>query len=265
MNAQSAEMTAALSGAPVEMIVNPLWQTGLTVSQFSIAAIVTVLVAWRSAPDTRWINLLLLAAGAMSFLLEALADTMLLIWHPVVGQWTIFSAFGHSVPVWVCGVFWWAFGAQAVWMLSLLRRGATVSQLWRLYGLFAFTDLLFEMPPLWFDVYRYYGDQPLVWGSWIPLPMYLPFGNALLPILAALAAYGIERSPELARHRWTVLPLALTAMFAGLVVYGWPVALTLNSDSSTEIRWLGGLASIGLSLLAMQVIASRFGRRSAPA
>lgn len=253
---------AALTGAPIDMPVDALWQTGLTVSQFGIAAVVTVWVYVRSTQETRWVNLLLLAAGASSFLMEALADTMLLIWHPIVGQWTIFSAFGHSVPVWVCGVFWWAFGAQAVWMLTLLRRGASVSELWRLYFLFAFTDLLFEMPPLWFDVYTYYGDQPLVWMPWIPLPMYLPFGNALVPIFAALAAYGIERSPELARHRWTVLPLALTAMFAGLVVYGWPVALTLNSDASTTVRWLGGLVSIGLSLLAMQVIASCFGTRS---
>lgn len=249
---------AALTGAPIDLAVNPLWQAGLTVSQFTIAAIVTVLVYRRSSAETRWVNLLLLAAGGLSFLLEAMADTLLLIWHPVIGQWTIFSAFGHSVPVWVAGVFYWAFGGQAVWMLNLLRRGATAAELWRVYWIFAFTDLLFEMPPLWFDVYRYYGEQPLVIPPWIPLPMYLPFGNALVPIFAAIAALGVERSAALQAHRWTVLPLALTAMFAAISVYGWPVALTLNSESGTALRWLGGLASIGLSLLTMQLVAGSF-------
>lgn len=252
---------AALTGAPVEMVVQPLWQTGLTVSQFGIALAITAWIALRSEPGHRATNLFLLAAGAGSFLLEALADAMLLIWHPVHGQWTIFSAFGHHVPVWVSGVFWWAFGGQAVWMLALLRRGASAAELWKLYAFFAFTDLLFEMPPLWFDVYRYYGEQPLVWLPWIPLPMYLPFGNALVPVFAALVAWWVERS---AWPRWTVAPLALTAMFAAITVYGWPVALTLNSEAGTALRWGGGLASIALSLLVMQIVARQAGRARAP-
>lgn len=250
---------AALTGAPVEMAVQPLWQAGLTYSQFGIALLVTAMIWVRSAPAHRGVHLMLLAAGACSFLLEALADAMLLIWHPVIGQWTLFSAFGHHVPVWVSGVFWWAFGGQAVWMLMLLRRGASRAELWKLYAFFAFTDLLFEMPPLWFDVYRYYGEQPLVWLPWIPLPMYLPFGNALVPVFAALAAWGVERTFVSKAARLAVLPLALTAMFAALVLYGWPVALTLNGDAGTALRWLGGIASIGISLLTMHVIATAFG------
>lgn len=248
---------AALTGAPVAMLVQPLWQTALTVSQFAIALVVTIFIWLRSAPAHRAAHLWLLMAGAASFLLEALADAMLLIWHPVHGQWTIFSAFGHHVPVWVSGVFWWAFGGQAVWMLILLRRGATSRELWKLYAFFAFTDLLFEMPPLWFDVYRYYGEQPLVWPPFIPLPLYLPFGNALVPVFAALAALWAERSDL---PRITIAPLALTAMFAAIAVYGWPVALTLNGEAGTLLRWSGGIASIIISLLAMQLVARQAGR-----
>lgn len=251
---------AALAGAPVGLHASDGWQLGLTLSQFAIALVVTEWVYRRSSRETRWVNLLLLTAGGLSFLLEPLADALLNIWHPALGQWTLITAFGHSVPVWVCGVFYWAFGGQAVWMLSALRRGATSVELWRLYWIFAFTDLLFEMPPLWFHVYSYYGSQPLVWNPWLPLPLYLPFGNALVPVLAAIAARAVERVTVRPTQRWAVPPLALTAMFAGLVVYGWPVALTLNSASTALERWLGGVVSIGLSLLAMRVIAANLGR-----
>jgi hypothetical protein len=238
----------ALQGAPVDMVVDPQLQLSLTVSQLVIAAIITVFVIRRSSRETLPVNLLVLVAGASAALLESLADAMLLIWHPVVGQWTLYSAYGHSVPVWVPIVFYWAFGAQALWMLSSLRRGASTAELWKLYWIFAFTDLLFEAPPLWMNMYAYYGDQPLAWKPFIPLPMYLPFGNAIVPIAVAIAVYLAEGNLELRSRPWLVVPLGLTAMFAALTWYSWPVSITLNSDVPTSVRWLAGLVSIGVSL-----------------
>lgn len=242
------------------MPVNLALQTTLTYSQFAIAAIVTVIVLVRSSRETRWVNLFALLAGTFTYFVESFADAMLLIWHPTPGQWNAFSAFGHYVPVWVMPVLYWSFGGQAVWMLAWLRRGVARGTLWKLYGFFAFTDLLFELPPLWRNVYVYYGDQPLVWPPLLALPMYLPFGNAMVPVGVAVAALLAERHLEARRMPWVVLPLCATAIFCGITLYGWPVALTLNSNAPHWLREVGGIVSIGISLLFMQLVANIFGK-----
>lgn len=253
----------ALAGAPVEMPVNLGFQTSLTVSQIAIAILVTIIVVWRSGTETRGVNLFLLIAGGCSVIVESFADALLLIWHPTPGQWTAFTAFGHHVPVWVAPVFYWSFGGQAVWMLAWLRRGSPRATLWKLYWFFAFTDLLFELPPLWTNVYVYYGDQPLTWPPVLALPMYLPFGNAMVPVAAAVVALVAERHLNAAKRPWLILPLALTAIFCSITQYGWPVAVTLNADLPHWVREAGGVVSIGLSLLFMRLVANVFGREDA--
>ena len=194
-------------------------------------------------------------------MLEAMADAMLLIWHPTDGQWNLFHAFGHYVPIWVAAVFYWSFGGQAVWFLHDLRAGVTRAKLWKLYWFFAFTDLLFEMPPLWFDVYVYYGTQPLAWPPILALPLYLPFGNALVPVAAAIAALMAERHLDARKQPWLIVPIALTAMFCAITIYGWPVAETLNSDAPVWLIHAGGLLSIAISLLFMRIVANAFGKK----
>ena len=251
----------ALEGAPVDMAVNLGFQTQLLISQSIVAIIVTYFVARRSSTETRWVNLMLLVAGGCSILCESMADSLLLIWHPTPGQWNAYHAFGHYVPVWVALVFYWSFGGQAIWLLHDLRAGVTRKKLWQLYWFFAFTDLLFELPPLWMNVYVYYGTQPLVWPPILALPMYLPFGNAMVPVAAAVATLMAERHLKAQQQPWLIVPLALTAMFCGIVMYGWPVALTLNGDAPMWLIHSGGLLSIAISLLFMRVVANAYGRK----
>ena len=250
----------AIGGAPVDMPVNLAFQTQLTVSQLVIAVVVTILVAKRSSRETLGVNLFLLIAGGASILCEAYADAMLLIWHPTPGQWTAYQAFGHSVPIWVALVFYWSFGGQAVWILHDLRTGVTKARLWKLYWFFAFTDLLFELPPLWFDVYVYYGPQPLTWPPVLALPMYLPFGNAMVPVAAAVAALMAERHLNARSQPWLILPIALTAMFCAITMYGWAVGETLNSDAPMWMIHSAGVLSIVTSLLFMRIVVNAFGR-----
>jgi hypothetical protein len=250
----------AIEGAPIDMAVNLPFQTQLTISQLVIALIVTVAVAMRSSRETRGVNLFLLIAGGCSILCEAYADAMLLIWHPTPGQWNAYHAFGHYVPVWVALVFYWSFGGQAVWILHDLRVGVSKAKLWKLYWFFAFTDLLFELPPLWMNVYVYYGSQPLTWPPILALPMYLPFGNAMVPVAAAVAALMAERHLNAGKQPWLILPVALTAMFCAITMYGWAVGETLNSDAPMWLIQAGGLLSIAISLLFMKIVANAFGK-----
>lgn len=252
----------ALEGAPVDMPVNLSFQTNLTISQFIIAFIVTVIVAKRSSNETRAVNLFLLAAAGCCFLLEAFADALLLIWHPTPGQWNIFHAYGHYVPIWVLPTLYWAYGAQAAWFLHDLRIGVTRVKLWKLFWFFAFTDVLFELPPLWFNVYTYYGPQPLAWPPALALPMYFPFGNAVVTVAAAVATLMAERHLDARRWPCLILPIALTAIFCATAMYGWPVSLTLNSDAPARAIQASGLLSIAISLLFMWMVANAFGAQS---
>jgi hypothetical protein len=253
--------SAALAGAPVGMVVDPHEQLALVVSQIAIAVLVIGIVIWRSSRTTVGVNLAVILAAGLAVTLESLADAMLLIWHPAIGQWTVLSAYGHHVPVWVSPCFMWAFGGQSVWFLAALRRKASTLQLWKLYAIFALTDFIFETPSILTHGVIYYGDQPLAFPL-LPLPLYLPFGNALTTVMAAVMAFVAEKHLDAARLPWIVVPLALTAMTATLAAYSWPVSITLNSEVSTLVRWLAGLFSIGLSLTLFLVIVRVFGRDS---
>ena len=250
-------------GAPVDMPVNLVFQDKLIVSQFIIAAIVTIIVAIRSSKETRGVNLFLLVGASGCFLLEAFADNLLMIWHPTPGQKSIFHAYGHSVPVWVMPTLYWSFGGQAVWMLAWMRRGVSRTTLWKLYWFFAFTDLLFELPPLWRDVYVYYGNQPLAWPPVLALPMYFPFGNAVVTVAAASAALLAERFIDARKQPWLVAPIVLSAIFCSTAMYGWPVSLALYSDAPTWLTQASGLLSVAISLLFMRIVANALGKKEA--
>lgn len=251
---------SAIEGVPLDMPVNLALQTTLTISQFIIAAVVTVIVAMLSSKETRGVNLFLLVGASGCFLLEAFADNLLMIWHPTPGQWSIFHAYGHYVPVWVMPTLYWAFGGQAVWALAWMRRGVPRATLWKLYCFFVFTDLLFELPPLWQDVYVYYGDQPLAWPPVLALPMYFPFGNAIVTVAAAAAALLAERFIDARKQPWLIAPIVLTAIFCGTAIYAWPVSLTLYSDAPAWVSQASGLLSVAISLLFMRIVVNAFGK-----
>jgi hypothetical protein len=69
-----------------------------------------------------------------------------------------------------------------------------------------------------------------------------------------------ERHLDARRQPWLVVPLALTAMFCGIAMYGWPVAETLNSDAPVWLIHAGGLLSIAISLLFMRIVVNAYGK-----
>jgi len=239
---------------PVDMPVPLHEQTQITITMAVLCLITVAVTIWLSPRQTRMVNLMVIVAGAAGVLLEPIADTLLHIWHPVIGQWTAITTFGHSVPVWVPLAFGFNFGGQGVLMLTAMRRRARPRVIWLLCLGFAITDLMTELPGLFQHMFIYYGTQPLTWYPWMPQPLYLPVANTLITIGAAAGAYMGERFLAARRRPWVVPPLSLCCMMSGLLWYGWPVAITLNGDFSTGVRWASGFVSIGVSLLGIWLL-----------
>src|ERR1700749_433941 len=106
----------------------------------------------------------LLAGGAISSLKEPIDDVLGLVWHPVVGQWTVLDTFSR-VPLWGLGIYIVFFGGMPYLILPSLHRGMTRRQLWGWVGVLAVVDVAVELPVLASGIYSYYGAAPLQIGG----------------------------------------------------------------------------------------------------
>jgi hypothetical protein len=195
------------------------------------------------------IPLILVAGGAITYGYEPLVDNLGKCWLPEHHQWTLFTTFGRSMPVYGVFVYSAFFGGFAILSWAHLKGGGAPSGLWRKFALAMFINaFLFESPAIWADFYTYYGNQPFnPWG----FPLWWPFVNCAGPIALGALLYALDAYGGIAR-RW----LYATA-FIGQPVFngfsnggaGLPTWAALNSDVSTFVVWVAGTVTILLGCL----------------
>jgi hypothetical protein len=243
-------------GAPVHMVMSSGAQWLFTVMHFAIAIAVTVWLWRRWEREEARLATLILIGGGLSVLAEPFFDRLGLIWHAEVGQWTLVTMFGHSVPLWMLPVYYWFVGGQTLYVLSRLRRGATARDMWRLYAFFCAMDAVLELPILYAGgVYTYFGHQPFFNAGWFPLPGWYILLNGVLP-MAAAAAVLLLGSLDDRRYTYAIpiaIPMAIFAVYAS---FAWPVWAALNAKVSTFVTYLAGTATIALALFVRQVLAN---------
>ena len=242
-------------GAPVQMVMSSTAQWVFTVLHVVIAVGVTAWLWRRWERDDARVALLILIGGGLSVLAEPFFDRLGFIWHAHVGQWTLVTMFGHSVPLWMLPVYYWFVGGQTIYVLQRLRRGATVSDMWRLYAFFCVMDAVLELPILYAGgVYEYFGQQPFFNADWFPLPGWYMLLNGVLP-MAAAAGVLLLGSLKDRRYMYTiplVIPMCIFAVYAS---FAWPVWAALNANVSQAVTYLAGTATILLALFVRQLLA----------
>jgi hypothetical protein len=249
------------------MVMDPTMQWIFTVLHVVVAVAVTgwILLRWGRARSR--LGLLVLLGGGLSVLAEPFFDRLGFIWHARVGQWTLVTLFGHSVPLWMLPVYYWFIGGQTLFVLHKIRAGWSANRLFTLYAGICAMDAVLELPILYAGgVYTYFGHQPFWNATWFPLPAWYIVLNGVLPFAAAAAVLGLR---ALGGRRYEpLIPLGIpTAIYAVYPAFAWPIWAALNAASGPMVTWIAGAATILLGVGICRILVHTcllFARAGAP-
>jgi hypothetical protein len=241
---------------PTEMVVNPTEQWIITAIQFAAAAAITIWVFYGSKKEDVLLRLLVLLGGGLGVLFEPLGDRLGFIWHASVGQWTLLHMYGHYVPVWMLGAYYWYCGGQTLFVVQRIRLGASAREIWRLYWIFLAMDAVLELPLLYIsNIYTYFGKQPFWWPPYFPLPGWYFVLNALLPLAAGRSvAYLLSLQKPV--YLWLIPIMIPMSLFATYGATAWPIWAALNSTENMTTIYLCGSATIALGLMVAHLLST---------
>lgn len=158
----------------------------------------------------------------------------------------LFRVLGRSVPAFVAAS-WFACGLLCIGAYCLLQRKPSTRTLWYLWFAAMLGEVVVEEVLLKLHLYRYYGNQPLVLISDLPL-WWIPCRTVGL-LLAAFLAYRYRD----ALHGWrsaacfVITPLCVCVSFAMIALPAW---IATNSDLPWLPTQLLGLITIALGVAA---------------
>lgn len=188
---------------------------------FALAAVAAVYVVRVARQERAVWPFALLAAGTLTCLLEPMFDHLYGLWFPTQGQWTLFTAYGVSEPIWLVPAYFAIYGGGAVVVMRKLRANPTVSQIWRLYWAFVAVAMVAEIAYVQLmGVYEYQDDQP--WKV-LGYPLFLGFVNSMSACIAGIVAWKLVpllRTPAQQLALVVLTPLAFAAeAFGSGVIY----------------------------------------------
>jgi hypothetical protein len=210
------------------------------------------ILAFRYAQRNRtMLPFQLLLGGLICMFIEPVVDVLGLCYFPHQGSWAAFRAFNVTIPLYMVPVYMWFVGGQAFLVYQMLERGMTRSQIFRIWLTLALVNGALETPGLLIGVYTYYGDQPF---QFLGLPWWWTFGNALMPITAAVLVFKLR--PYLTGYK-SLLIIPLVPMADGLTngAIGWPTWLALNSGLGYAATYPAAIISFGFAWIATYVLA----------
>jgi hypothetical protein len=240
--------------APVGIVMSPYYHLILGINVLVLAAVLVWIV--REARRTSsLIPVLIMIGAAVSSLEECAFDVMVLVNWADSGHTPLYRIFDRSVPLWMVLAYPWFIGGMGYWMYSRLKQGMTAKQLWSLYFFAWGANLFLEVPPLQIgNIYTYYGNQPF---QILGFPLWMAWTNALMPIFLGALVYALDDILTGVRS-WLVVAIVPMAVGAAQIVAGWPIWLALNSGGGYAASYAGALATLGLSLIVVYLVALKF-------
>ncbi len=223
-----------------------------------VAAVIAAMVFLRRSGSA--VPLVLLAAGGLCAVNEAVVDRLGLCWFPTVnGPAVLYRVFGVSVPLFMLPVYAWYVGGQAALSYALFRRGISARGVLLLYLAFAAVNVLLEAPGLNIGIYAYFGNQPF---RLFLFPCWWAIANAMMPL--ALASFAYRTEHLLAGWRRVALvvaapPIALAANAATVA----PVWFALQSGLSLAGADVAAIVALGLGLAVVRVLGGLVGSAGA--
>lgn len=236
---------------PYDLPLNTTMQTIATVVLWGGTAILFAYAVVLAKRERSILPVALVLAVAVGSLIEPLYDISYhLHWLDGGEQWTLFTSFGLPQPVWVMPAYVMVFGMPALLMYRSFARGVTLTRVFKLAGLTAFTTAAFEITAINLGLYVYYGESP--WRV-LNYPLFIAFMEGAqitgFAVLAALLSLYATKQ---------VHCLALFAIFPGNFALetlgaGFPTVILQNTSANPNgtLLSLSAFASVGLAATAL--------------
>jgi hypothetical protein len=192
-----------------------------------------------------WLPIMLILGTFPAVFYEPVTDMLGLCIYPHQGQHTFLETFGRKIPVYLALAWLWYFG-PFVWQFKKMFDAGTSAKIWwSVYIGAAIGCTVFEIAPLHFQLWHYYGNQPL---RFMGMPVWWGLVN---PIAIIGPAYVFHRlAPRL--HGAKVL---MGIPMLGMSIAGFhaaaslPVAVALNTSHGMAVTSFGALLSVLLTVM----------------
>jgi hypothetical protein len=249
-------LASTLSNVPVDVPVlpdhidrvNQVAQLVFTVGQIPPMLICFYLAYRYCKAYGTWLPWLILLGGLLMSTIEPIVDKNGLVWFPVDGQWSAFSDYGVTLPIWLVLGYVWFFGGRAMYIWHCLEqgRGTDRSFMFKNWGIIVLIDVVLENVGLYLGVFLYYGNQPLQIGKF---PLWWAAINSATPIILGAAVFVLR--PRLSGWRMLlVIPLAPAVCAGANAAVGWITWDALNNtDVPSVLVQLAGCVTVLFSLL----------------
>lgn len=215
------------------------WATALA----AVGAVGSLLFCVRATLARRSpLPLYLFVGGALTCLIEPFIDTM---GHAIFAQqdriaWT--STFGRHIPAYIGLILMFYVAPGYLALLGLFEKGITSRRFLTLCGAAVAATVVFEVVPMHYDLWRYYGPQGLQFGQ---VPLWWGFVNAHGLVGTAVVLHLLRRI--LPKPALPLLVPLMPALFVAVHTAGAVAGyLAINSTTSKAAAYAGTLATCGL-------------------
>lgn len=249
---------------PVDMVMPAAAQYWLTIVWGAFAVLTIVSCTTMSLKTKSWLPICLVVGSALSMFGEAMVIPNMNYWYPVVGQTTVYRAYGQSVPLFAGLAYIFYFAPAIFWLMKKYRQGISAGQFWRLWVFMLIGTIAYEVATVGSGVCIYYGDQ---YFSIAGLPLLWPTLNSMIIMVASVILYFAR--PYLTGWRvLLVIPFMASQIATVEVLCGYPAFVTNNADVPGWLRlatvcWAFGMCVavvwIGSKLVSSPA-AARFAR-----
>jgi hypothetical protein len=242
--------------APIDMVVNPVWQWIFGVLHFGVAGL-TIYLALRNPIRHRdWWEVLfrtvILCSGALgAVVFEGAVDRAGKLWYAEYRAWPLVQFWGTHVPLWVAPVYLWFIGGGSLFIIQRVRNGCRPRDFLYIFGGIAIADLLLEIPIIKIaKLYTYYGaNQPFFSQRWFPLPLWFISTNRLFDLVPALLILVLMSF----RTKWVIsaIPFVMFgSMYVSYAFVSWPTVSALHSGASPLVAALAATYTIVVGVAA---------------
>ena len=237
---------------PVDAVSNVHVDMVATAIYLGLSALVLVfgLNHWRRTGSP--IIVLLMVGGALCSAVEPFVNIVGAVWHPIVNQITAFNIMGRPMPWFIVAGYIFYFGALGSATFLAFQKGVTTRQYWIWCCVPMVVDIVMEELMLHWNLYYYYGEQPLILIAKLPL-WWVP-GNSVGQILA-VAFIALVKPVQ---RGWKLLLIPLLVPIWDAVAYAaisLPSWIVVNTPVPTWLNQMGGLATCLLAFGVLYALA----------
>jgi hypothetical protein len=224
---------------------------------------VSVLFALRNIAVRRDHRLLIcMAGGALSVVMEVHAMIMLNFFYPEIGLHVLFTAFGHSIPIFVMFSYSAFFGLVGyAYMNTKLARSFDAKTFWIGMAAFFVVELIEEVVCIRAGVWGYFGDQPFLV---LNFPIHVAIVCAGMCVVIGSVGRLWFDYVEGPRQYWLALLFPVLAL-ATFDVFVYPFALANSLGDGINAARIGSIVTILLTAVLSYNVAKYSSKIPRPA